>query len=273
MIEKKLTSPSLTALGAVYKGDNPIFFELALNSVINQTYPADEILLVVDGPINDDLKAIIEKYRQQLTTVYLKENIGLGGALNFGLKTCKSQLVARWDSDDIQIKTRFESQLSQFQENQSLMVLGGHISEFKDDENDIVQYRKTPLTNANIIEFAKTRNPMNHVTVMFRKRFIDNLGGYRNVTYMEDYDLWLRVINEKAEIKNLDKILCNVRIGNNMVGRRKGIENIKSELKIFLLKLSIFGFDFKILFWTVGRIISRFLPIKALEFVYRKILR
>ena len=228
---------------------------------------------MVDGPLNDDLKAIIEKYDQWLTTFYLKKNIGLGGALNFGLKKCKGELVARWDSDDIQIKTRFESQLAQFIENQSLMVLGGHISEFQYDESDIAQYRKTPISNASIIEFAKTRNPMNHVTVMFRKKFIDDLGGYRNITDMEDYDLWLRVINERAEIRNLNEILCHVRIGNNMVGRRKGIENIKSEIKIFRLKLKIFGFDFKILIWTIGRIISRFLPVKVLEFVYRKILR
>src|SRR5699024_2389598 len=109
--------------------------------------------------------------------IELKENVGLGMALNEGLKACKNELVARMDTDDISLPTRCEKQLHEFLTNPDLSIVGTNTDEFYESPNDIVSSRIVPTKHEDILSFSKRRSPFNHPTVMYRKTDVLNVGG------------------------------------------------------------------------------------------------
>src|SRR5690554_5871476 len=119
---------------SVYYKENPEYFKESIESMLKQTLPPDEIVIVKDGKLTDELEEVISYYCSAVpglfTIVQLEENVGLGKALNEGLKVCKNELVARMDTDDISIETRCEKQLLRFSENKNLSVIGTGVSEF-----------------------------------------------------------------------------------------------------------------------------------------------
>lgn len=119
-----------SVLMSLYKKEHPEYLRLALDSMINQTVKPDEIVLVEDGPLTDELYQVVEEYKHYLKLVINEKNLGLGLALNEGLKECRNELVARMDTDDISKPNRCEKQLKRFEENPSLAIVGSHIDEF-----------------------------------------------------------------------------------------------------------------------------------------------
>lgn len=87
-----------------------------------------------------------------------------------------------------------------------------------------------------IKKFAQNRCPFNHMTVAYKKSVIMMLGGYQHHLFMEDYNLWLRVIAAGYNVANLSEVILYARVGNGMHARRKGLEYIKSEKQLLKLK-------------------------------------
>lgn len=215
----------ISVLMSVYQGEQPAYLGRSLESVLEQTLLPDELVLVEDGPLTEDLKRVIlefEKRFGRLRRVQLKENQGLGAALAAGLAVCRFPLVARMDSDDIAVPERFALQRKAFEEDQELAALGGQIAEFSTNPEHPDRERLVPLENDEIRNYIKKRNPMNHMTVMFRQEAVLKAGGYRPVPLFEDYDLWARLCATGAKMRNLPQILVLARTGNGMVARRGG---------------------------------------------------
>lgn len=74
------------------------------------------------------------------------------------------------DSDDVSLPTRFEEQLRYFQVNPEIDIVGGNITEFIGEENNIIGQRLVPVSNEAIREYMKERCAMNHVSVMYKKQ-------------------------------------------------------------------------------------------------------
>lgn len=212
---------------SVYYKEKPEYLQLALESVINQTVKPNEIVLVQDGKLTNELQAIItehlQKYPDIFKTYALKQNQGLGKALNFGMQKCSNELIARMDTDDIAEPNRFELQIKEFKQDKELMLCGGQIAEFADNPTEITSYRSVPLKHNAILNFAKKRNPFNHMTVMFKKQAVQNVGGYMDMPYFEDYWLWARILKAGYKAKNIDQVLVKVRAGQDMIARRGGL--------------------------------------------------
>src|SRR5690554_1532662 len=87
----------------VYAKDNESYLRLALQSLVIQTFKAGEVVLVIDGPIPESLNSLVREFEEvlPLNPVFLKENVGLGAALNQGLARARYPLVMRMDADDI----------------------------------------------------------------------------------------------------------------------------------------------------------------------------
>ena len=87
---------------SVYKNDKVDFLCSAIDSMLKQTVKPEQFVIVIDGPISNSLENVIIDYSismpQIFTILRLKENGGLGNALNQGLKLCRNELVARMDS-------------------------------------------------------------------------------------------------------------------------------------------------------------------------------
>lgn len=225
----------------VYNGDNADHFDAAMNSIFNQTLMPDEVVLVVDGPVNDGINAVIEKYESQfesLKVVRSPENVGHGNARRLGLENCSHELVALMDADDICEKNRFKKQIKAFKTNPQISIVGGQITEFIDNTNNVVGKRTVPVEDAQIKAYMQKRCPMNQMTVMFKKSHIQNVGGYRDWYCDEDYYLWIRMALADMKFYNLPDVLVNVRVGNEMYQRRGGIKYFRSEAGIQRLMLS-----------------------------------
>lgn len=212
---------------SVYYKEKPEYLQLALESVINQTVKPNEIVLVQDGKLTNELQAVItehlQKYPDIFKTYALKQNQGLGKALNFGMQKCSNELIARMDTDDIAEPNRFELQIKEFAQDKELMLCGGQIAEFVNKSTEITGYRNVPLKHNEILSFAKKRNPFNHMTVMFKKQAVQNVGGYMDMPYFEDYWLWARILKAGYKAKNIDQVLVKVRAGQDMIARRGGL--------------------------------------------------
>lgn len=211
-----------SVLMSIYKKDNPDYFEISLRSMLEQSYPPNEIILVKDGPITDELQNVIDSLNNgTIKEVALLENVGLGMALNEGIKSVSNELIARMDSDDYSFPLRCELQVKAFEENPSLDIVGFPVQEFVGDINNIVGERLVPLTNDDIYSFARFRDPFNHPTVMYRKSFIQKVGGYSNYRKNQDTDLWIKMLSNGACCMNLPNKVFRFRFDESTYKKRK----------------------------------------------------
>ena len=164
--------------------------------------------------------------------IYLERNQGHGNARRVSLANCSNSLVALMDADDISLADRFQKQLAVFVKEKDVDIVGGQITEFIDNPCNIVDKRVVPETDIEIKEYMKKRCPMNQVSVMFKKKFVDSVGGYIDWYCEEDYYLWIRMAQANAKFLNLKDTLVNVRIGDEMSSRRGGWKYFLSEARL-----------------------------------------
>jgi len=254
-----------------------MFLRQSLCSLLSQTILPDEIILVLDGPLTEELNSVVREFQQQVpffTVIPLAVNQGLGNALNEGLKHCSYDWVARMDTDDIAKPDRFEKQIKVFQEHPEIDVVGAWIDEFEEDVNEIVSTRKVPQNHEDIVRYARRRSPMNHVTVMFKKNKVIEAGSYQSFYLLEDYYLWVRMMNRGIKFYNIQSSLVDVRGGIAMAGRRGGWKYMKSEIRFqdFLLKTRFISLG-EYLMNIIIRFIVRILPNSLRAFIYKYALR
>ena len=194
---------------SVYKNDKEDHLRLAIESMLKQTVPPEQFVIVEDGPVPSALDNLLLKYTktypQLFTVVKLDQNGGLGNALNQGLKFCRNELVARMDSDDISKSNRCELELKEFSKHPNMGIVGTQIDEFIGDTSNITSQRIVPTEHKDIVKFARRRSPFNHPTVMYRKSVIESLGGYTAYGRKEDLDLFIRAVNEGVYTRNLEE--------------------------------------------------------------------
>lgn len=231
---------------SVYKNDNPADFITAVRSIYHQTVIPNEVVLVVDGPVGDELKGAIQLLQSEievLNVVWLPNNCGHAVARQTGLMAAKNEFVAVMDADDISVHNRFEKQLNFFDNQKNVTVVGGLINEFIGDISNVVGKRIVPEYDMEIKKYMKSRCPMNLVTVMFRKTDVLAVGGYQDWYCEEDYYLWIRLALAGYKFYNIQENLVNVRVGKEMYQRRGGWKYFKSEaaLQVYMLKNKIIG--------------------------------
>lgn len=264
---------------SVYKNDNPQFFERALSSITDlQTILPNEIVLVVDGPISEQLNDIIIKYQSKydiFNVIRLENNEGLGNALKLAVEKAKYDLIARMDSDDISSSDRFEKQLSFLKANPMVDVVGGDITEFIDNETNIVGRRTVPQSNSEIREYMKKRCAMNHVSVMYKRSAVLKAGGYIDWFWNEDYYLWVRMWLNNAVFANTGTVLVNVRVGEDMYQRRGGKKYFFSEKKLqkYMLDKKMIGKRVYYINVLKRLIVQILLPNRIRGWVFRKFAR
>lgn len=224
-----------SVLMSVYKNDNADYFKRAIQSVtIDQTLKPTQLVLVKDGSVSYEIdeniqtiKPILNSMNIEFKVISKEKNMGLAAALNAGLKFCKYEYVARMDADDISLPNRFELELRHMTKHKEISILGGGITEFEDDEQSPLQERIVPEEHGEIVNMLKTRNAMNHVTVVFKKSEILKLGGYsENFGKLEDYKLWVDAVCAGLELHNISDVCVNVRVGSGFIERRSSKQEI-----------------------------------------------
>lgn len=271
--------PPFSVAMSVYKNDNPIFFDRALQSITeNQKVMPTEIVIIVDGPVDEKINAVIEKYSEKygnLNVIRLDKNSGLGNALKLAIENAKYELIARMDSDDVSAPNRFEQQLEIMTKNSAVDIVGGDISEFIGDEKNIVAKRKVPILDKEIKEYLKTRCPFNHMTVMYKRSAVLKSGNYIDLFYNEDYWLWIRMVENNCIMANTGTILVNARVGEDMYKRRGGKQYFNSEmfLQKYMLKNGIINLPTFVLNSSKRFVVQMLLPNAIREWVFKTFAR
>ncbi|MEZ8253002.1 glycosyltransferase [Vibrio splendidus] len=228
---------SFSVLLSVYSKESPNFLNESLMSIYdNQSLKPSEIVLVKDGPLTFELEEVIEQWKCKLGDILivlkLEENKGLACALNFGLRYCTNDLVARMDTDDISLPHRFEAQVSFMNSNPRTTASSGEVVEYDLTLLNKLGVRRLPLHNEDLVKFCRYRSPLSHPAVMFRKNKILSVGGYPNFANSQDWALWSLLISKGERIANIDRHLLNMRTDNSLFERR-GAKYYWNELKIF----------------------------------------
>ena len=231
-----------SVLMSVYHRERPAWFRLAVQSMLNQTVRPDEVVLVCDGPLTSDLDEVISEFCRQWGEMFqvlrLPENRGLGLALKAGLEVCSHEIVARMDTDDIAAPDRMARQLAVLEADETLSAVGGQIAEFSETPEQIIDYRCVPLTHDEIVKRIASRNPMNHMTVTFRRSHVQAVGSYCDFLWFEDYHLWTRLVAAGHRLANLPETSVYARVDENLYKRRAGLPYFRQtvQLQKFLLQ-------------------------------------
>lgn len=230
----------ISVLISVYAGETAENLRGAIHSTYNSLSLLDnqlerEIVLVKDGPLTADLDILIRNLGDQFGTIFkvvtLCQNVGLGAALNEGLKICSFELVARMDTDDICLPERFSKQIQYMESSPEVVASSGIVEEWDSGFEKLISKRVLPLSGKTLIDYSKKRSPLNHPAVIFRKSVILKLGGYPELRKAQDYGLWSKLLVAGYEIGNLDEVLVQMRAGDDLLNRR-GINYLKSEVDL-----------------------------------------
>jgi len=235
---------NFSLLICVYEKENPQYLKSCLESVGGSAVLPSEVVIVKDGPLTVELERVLSEWQEGLRVsdgslssidvniVVLSENVTLGPARAAGVEAAKYEWVAIMDSDDICRADRFEKQVRMIEEAPGLGLIGGQIAEFNDTPEHVTATRVVPIGNDDIVRFAKKRNPFNHMTVMFKRKVVIDVGNYRLFPLFEDYDLWTRMIKNGTMCANHPDVLVDARIGSGMYGRRRGFAYVGCEWRM-----------------------------------------
>lgn len=255
---------TLSALVTIYHGSNPQHLRQTLESLAAQTRPAEEVLLVLDGPIGDELSLVLQDF-PDFTQLQLPENVGNGPASQAGVEAARGEFVAKLDADDIAAPDRFATQLAYFQAHPELAVLGTAMYEFEDEPHDSMKVRTMPQEHADIVKYARLNNPVNHPSVMMRTSAVLAAGGYQARHFLEDYDLWVRMIMRGERFHNLSEPLTYFRVDSAQFDRRTGKEMFLADWR-FQRQLVTYGLI------TPPRAVGNFLLRSCYRLLPRKLL-
>jgi len=266
-----------SVLTTVYKNDNPEDLMQSIDSMLNQTVVTDDYVIVADGPLSNELYAVLEEYSSKydfFRIIQLDENSGLGVALREGLSKCKNELVARIDADDLSLRERCELQLKRFDECPELAIIGSDMYEFDNDPDEIKDIKVMPHTCEEIYEYGKRRNAFNHSSVMYKKSIVEKYGSYSSKRRSQDVELFSKIIFNGEMCENINIPLIKFRCGDSRVKRKKKWSNVKSDLSVFYSNYKMgYSVFFDYLYVVIIQIGFWILPEKVAGILYSRIFR
>ncbi len=187
------------------------FIEPALDSLLRQTEPDSELIVVDDGS-SDRTSAIVSGISQRVNLIR-GEHRGLVAALNAGIAASTCDYIARMDADDLAHPDRLRRQADYLDGRPGVGLVASQ-AEYLGDRNQNralalwVDWTNSLLAAEEISLNRFVESPLVHPTVMFRRELIERFGGYREGPFPEDYELWLRWLEAGVKMAKLpDKLL------------------------------------------------------------------
>jgi glycosyltransferase involved in cell wall biosynthesis len=243
---------------------NKMLFE-SIDSCINQSQTDFELIFVCNGENREKIaEDMLSRYSSENRITVITSNLKyLTHSLNLGLEMCRAEYIVRMDADDICRSDRLKIQLDYMNENPDICVLGSFYKIINENgvAGNVVQL---PSNNADIKNQLLWRNPICHPSVIYRKKIICMYGGYMGSVHAEDYDLWLRLAQDKsikfAAIE--DPLLCyrSVSTSNTRRSVNAYAGMVSSQARLFLITLnpiwivSILASIIKSLLWRIPKI-------------------
>jgi glycosyltransferase involved in cell wall biosynthesis len=229
---------------STYVQERAEFLETSLSSIVRQTRPAAEIVMVVDGPIDMSQERVIKRWSDEAArrgTRFVRVNrdtsSGITAALNDGIAASSQPWLARMDSDDYSPPYRFETQWRFVQTHPEVDLVAGAQLEFTDNPFRVDRAKAIPETHEAMVRVLRWRNTISHPSVVMRSRLVREVGGYREVPLLEDYDLFLRLVAAGARCYGLQQPMIHTRTTDAQRRRRGGLSVARSEARF---RMSLF---------------------------------
>lgn len=218
---------TISVLVPIYFKENVETIKKSLASMASQTAKPDEIVCALDDPCTTEIEETIDGFaienKIKIVKCYCKRGSGLGAVLNIGVVNCSCDYIARMDADDIAIPERLEKERDFLEQHKDVDVVGSNIAEFNNSINEIVAYRNVPEHDTDCKKMLKRRDPINHMTAMFRRSSVLNAGNYSSeMKSCEDTYLWTSFYAAGLNFANIQDNLVFVHAGQEMYERRGG---------------------------------------------------
>lgn len=246
--------------------------KLSVQSIFNQTLKPNEVILVEDGPLTKELLSTIDdlvSIYNEIVVIKLEQNSGLAHALNIALEKCKSDYIARMDTDDISNPNRFEKQVRFLNDNPQIDCVGSWAVEITADGSEFFK-KQMPLSHDECKKFFIKRNPMIHPTVMFRRSYFEKAGIYQEDTYQEeDTMLWANGFANGCRFANIPEYLYEFRIDDSFFHRRKGFRFAKDTFFIRHKIRKMLRYPFIADVYAFLFAVSKMMPGPILKLIYK----
>lgn len=210
------------------------FIQNAVLSILEQTYPYFEFIIIDDGS-TDNTNKILKSFSDDRIKLIEKENTGLIDSLNLGFSLCKYDWIARMDGDDIAHANRLEVQIKAIANEVSVV---GTQCRFINEKGNYRGVSSIPLSSDQILKRAKWGKTMLiHPTTLINKRLFYLANGYDyNIKVAEDLDLWLK-LSKLGKIINITNPCLDYRIhGNNISIQKREISLLNSNIALYRYK-------------------------------------
>lgn len=204
------------------------YLELALRSILSQTFEDFEVIVVNDGS-TDGTAAILDRMVAEDPRIIVlhQENSGVIDALNAGIKAARGKYLARMDADDVARPERFALQVAKLDAEPDIVALGAQI-QLIDPEGRPLSIMELPCDHADLDDRLMQRQSLaiSHPAAMLRASAVDQIGGYSNTApAAEDIDLFLRLA-EVGRLANLDSVQLDYRLHHSSIGYTKRVQQM-----------------------------------------------
>lgn len=208
--------PLISAVMPVYNCAS--YIREAVVSVLSQTEKDFELLIMDDCSIDDTLERIRDIRDSRIKIFKTDTNLGQANQLNKGIKLAGGKFIAIVHGDDINLPTRFAEQLSAFDRNPEVDLLGTWI-EYIGEKRGIWE---GPVSTEECFAGLLMDSVLAHPTVMFKRDKLLNTGeSYRQeFVPAEDYDLWVR-LSPFCSFYNVPKVLLQYRVHPDQISAQK----------------------------------------------------
>ncbi len=265
----------IAVLLPVYDNDNPNYLMQAIKSAVNQSIDKTDLILLIDGPVNEDLEEVITGNKNIISKILrFDKNYGMTYVLNRGLEYCLKVgylLIGRMDADDISLPNRFEWQVEYLLNNSKVDVVGGAIEEIDESgksRNKIIIY---PQTHSECFRFFAKRDPLAHPAALFRRRYFEKAGLYNEkFRKNQDTQLWYQGFKSNCVFANIPEVVLKFRITDDFFKKRRGgINRAENILKERIKINRDLGYGLSANFYAYAMFLLTIAPSFIRKFAYR----
>jgi len=183
--------------------DGERYIAQAIESVLDQTLPPDEVFVVDDGS-QDGTREAIARYGSRVH-YHHQSNLGSGAARNWGIRESKGDLLAFLDADDLWLPRRLELQKAALDEDPGLDLVFCHMSQFRSPE-------LSPDEKANLL-CDETPQPAPLISCLLARRSaFERVGPLRTDVKADFIDWYLNAQDMGLRMRTVDVPLVRRRI-------------------------------------------------------------
>lgn len=216
-----------------------------LESILQQTYPAYEIIIIHDASTDNTLE-ILKNYKKLYSHIIIIENTaqkGIAYCRNIGIKIATGDIIAFADADDIALPIRFEVQVNYLKNNHQIGVLGCWVDFFSDNDlANIVKCYYPVCENEEIKAHLLFHNVLVNTSLVIRKKIFDEVKIWHieEFTLLSDYELFTRLISV-TNMQNIPQVLQKAREHTHRsTNKQSNIHFVKHIFRNNLQKIHIF---------------------------------